>query len=79
MLDNTINPSDVLFFVTKDHVREIVMDRNGWVDVEWTPELIDKHMREFEKALDWGMVDSLHEIIIDKAVDIEVSMENDNG
>lgn len=76
MLDKMINPMDVLFMVTKDTVKDIVMDRNGWVDFEWTDELIDQHMKRFERALEWGLTDALHEVIIDTAVDIEVSMEN---
>lgn len=76
-LDNLIHPSDVLFMVTKETVRDIVMDRVGWVDFDWTTELIDEHMKRFERALEWGLTDALHEVIIDTAVDIEIE-ENKN-
>jgi hypothetical protein len=70
--------SGVLFMVTKETIRDIVMDRVGWVDFAWTPELIDEHMKRFERALEWGLTDALHEVITDTAVDIEVE-ENPNA
>jgi hypothetical protein len=69
-----INPSDVLFIVTKDTIKDIVMSRNGWVDVEWTDELVNKHMKDFERSLEWGLTDALHEVVIDTAVDIECAI-----
>jgi hypothetical protein len=79
MSDNTVNMNDVLFMVTRDTIKDIVMDRVGWVDFEWTPELIEQHMKRFEQALEWGLTDALHEVIIDTAVDIEIEEGNDDG
>lgn len=72
-----VHLSDILFMVTKETIKDIVMDRNGWVDYEWTEKAVEDNMKRFERALEWGLTDALHEVVIDTAVDIEV--EEDNG
>ena len=69
-----IRLSDIAFVITKQDVKDIVQSRNGWVDVEWTDELVEKHMKDFTQALDWSAIDSVHEVVIDTAVNIEIEI-----
>jgi hypothetical protein len=66
-----IHQSDIAFVITKQDVKDIVQSRNGWVDVEWTDELVEKHMKDFEQGLEWSAIDAVHEVVINVAVDIE--------
>ena len=76
MRDNTINPGDVLFMVTKDHVRAALYHRLEVFGSDWTDELINQHMDKFEQALEWYLLEVVHEVVNTVALDIECEYEN---
>lgn len=75
MTDMTKNTRNILTINEAD-VIDMCMSRNGYVgDFEWTEEMVIENMRRFEKALEWGVMDAVWDVLTETALDIEIENE----